>query len=116
MSFRSDSRCQTASHLTCFRQSKPGSTQGPRIWNSQVLGYAAYRGDDMELIGDPNNVLFTDMLRQRFAWKGPLEGPGEFDHLPLVLQVDPEGPPKMFEIPETYWEDVSPETLRSRPT
>ena len=54
-------------------------------------------------MGDPANLAFTDMVRQRFGWKGD---EGRFDHLPLVCQVDPDKAPELFDIPQTYITDV----------
>ena len=73
-----------------------------------MYSFAAYRLDDTQAVaGDPAHLLFTDMLRQRFGWEGPSGRKGNFDHLPLVLQIDPDQAPELFDIPDTYWPDVS---------
>lgn len=46
-------------YITVFKPKHPGSdVDGPRIWNSQLLQYAAYRKEDAreEVMGDPKNV------------------------------------------------------------
>lgn len=48
--------------ITVFKPATPGSSDGPRIWNDQLLQYAAYRAtpipfaDVGEIVGDPKNV------------------------------------------------------------
>ncbi|KAL7542688.1 hypothetical protein ACHAXR_011997 [Thalassiosira sp. AJA248-18] len=75
-------------------------TDGPRIWNDQLLQYAAYMDEQGEVTGDPKNLRFTEMLKERFGWDGPPDGKkGPHDYLPLVIQADPEGPPELFEVP-----------------
>lgn len=54
---------------------------GPRIWNDQLLQYAAY-GDGDAVIGDPKNLRFTEMLKERFGWDGPPDGKkGNYDYV-----------------------------------
>eukprot|EP00581_Thalassiosira_minuscula_P018097 CAMPEP_0183714154 /NCGR_PEP_ID=MMETSP0737-20130205/8790_1 /TAXON_ID=385413 /ORGANISM="Thalassiosira miniscula, Strain CCMP1093" /LENGTH=1265 /DNA_ID=CAMNT_0025943059 /DNA_START=110 /DNA_END=3907 /DNA_ORIENTATION=+ len=86
-------------YISVFRPAAPGTDSGPRIWNDQLLSYAAYsnKGD---VTGDPKNLRFTQMLEERFGWSGPPdEKKGTHDYLPLVIQADPQGPPEMFELP-----------------
>lgn len=45
-------------YITVFRPTKPGTCDGPVIWNEQLLSYAAYLNEDGEVIGDPKNVSF----------------------------------------------------------
>ena len=42
-------------YITVFRPTKPGTSDGPAIWNDQLLSYAAYNQHG-EIIGDPKNV------------------------------------------------------------
>ena len=42
-------------YVTVFRPTTPGTSDGPAIWNDQLLSYAAY-SQDGEIIGDPKNV------------------------------------------------------------
>lgn len=75
--------------LTCF-------PRGARVWNDQLLRFAAYRQPDGKIIGDPVNLEFTRMLTRRFGWTGRQT---PFDLLPLVVQLSPESPPELFEMP-----------------
>lgn len=44
-------------YVTVFKAKQPGDgVDGPRIWNDQLLQYAAYRDENGEVIGDPKNV------------------------------------------------------------
>lgn len=92
-------------YITVFKPAHPDKpTEGPHIWNDQLLQYAAY-GDGDKVIGDPKNVShlqhphvsffeqatfkhqadtkmlhsllqlrFTEMLSERFGWDGPRDG------------------------------------------
>ena len=74
----------------------------PRVWNTQLLRFAAYRlPDSGKILGDPANLKFTDMLIEKMHWKPPARKT-EFDVLPLVLQRHQEEPPSLFEIPTLY--------------
>ncbi len=111
-------------YVTVFRPKKPGTSDGPAIWNDQLLSYAAYNQDG-NIIGDPKNVScsrscnsplstaififsrrlflqlrFTQMLEERFGWTGPPDGiQGSHDYLPLVIQSSPNDKPELFEVP-----------------
>lgn len=41
------------------------------------------------------------MLHERFGWAGPNSGAnkGAYDYLPLIMQVDPNEPPELLEVP-----------------
>ncbi|KAL7552363.1 hypothetical protein ACHAWF_015597 [Thalassiosira exigua] len=85
-------------YVTVFRPAPP-EKDGPRIWNDQLLQYASYNNDGV-VLGDPKNLRFTEMLEERFGWTGPPDGKrGPYDYLPLVVQADPDGPPKLFDLP-----------------
>jgi len=43
-------------YISVFRQAAQGTSDGPRIWNDQLLQYAAYMDDDGNVMGDPKNV------------------------------------------------------------
>ena len=48
-------------YITVFKPSQPEQKlDGPRIWNDQLLQYAAYQitgdGTDEKILGDPKNV------------------------------------------------------------
>jgi nitric-oxide synthase len=67
--------------LTVFA---PATSDRPvvRIWNHQLLGYAAYEQSDGSILGDPKNLALT---REALAlgWKG---AGTQFDLLPLIIQ------------------------------
>eukprot|EP00984_Skeletonema_dohrnii_P002603 scaffold912_cov121-Skeletonema_dohrnii-CCMP3373.AAC.4 len=86
-------------YVTVFRPTNPGTGEGPAIWNEQLLSYAAYNQDG-KVIGDPKNLRFTQMLEERFGWKGPPDGKqGPYDYLPLVIQSSPNDAPQLFDVP-----------------
>lgn len=67
-----------------------------RIWNHQLIRYAGYE-TEQGIIGDSSSIEFTKVCKE-LGWKG---AGGEFDVLPLVIQVD-EHVPRFFEIPNDY--------------
>ncbi len=69
---------------------------GPRIWNDQLIRYAGYRRADGTVLGDPEQVDFTDRAIG-LGWSPPSVR-GHFDVLPLVLQT-PGGTPRWFKLP-----------------
>ncbi len=80
--------------ITVFAPEAPGAP-GPRIWNEQLIRYAAYPQPDGTVVGDPRNLELTQVL-QRLGWQG---GPGSrFDVLPLAIQTPGEAP-RLFELP-----------------
>jgi nitric-oxide synthase, bacterial len=80
--------------ISIFAPQAPGQP-GIRIWNSQLIRYAAYRRLDGSVLGDPLNVELTEVLRS-LGWPGGEGTP--FDILPLAIQV-PGQPPRLFELP-----------------
>jgi nitric-oxide synthase, bacterial len=70
---------------------------GPRIWNEQLIRYAAYRTRGDSVCGDRRYLGFTDLVRQ-LGWTPPARR-GPFDVLPLVVESEP-GRPRYFELPE----------------
>lgn len=71
-----------------------------RIWNHQLIRYAGYETDE-GIIGDPDSVEFTRVC-QDFGWNG---NNGQFDLLPLIIQLNNEKP-KLFDIPKEYVVEV----------
>jgi nitric-oxide synthase, bacterial len=68
---------------------------GIRIWNSQLIRYAGYRQPDGSIVGDPEQVELTELLKQ-MGWAG---GAGtQFDLLPVAIQM-PGQRPQIFELP-----------------
>jgi nitric-oxide synthase len=72
------------------------SENGPRIWNDQLIRYAGYRQIDGSVLGDPEQVDFTEQA-MRLGWAPPGDR-GPFDVLPLIVQM-PGQLPRWFEIP-----------------
>jgi nitric-oxide synthase, bacterial len=64
-----------------------GSVAKPRvrIWNRQLIGYAAYLEADGSVLGDPINLSFTQRI-EALGWKSPSRG--RFNLLPIVIEMD----------------------------
>jgi nitric-oxide synthase len=69
--------------ITVFAPDAPGRP-GPRILNSQLIGYAGYQAAGGGVTGDPANAGFTRLARDA-GWPGG-QPAGRFDLLPLVVQ------------------------------
>lgn len=80
--------------LTVFRPTRPQERWGPRIWNSQLIRYAAYQMPDGSVVGDRANLDLTTAIR-KLGWTPP-DAPTPFDVLPLVIDV-PGQEPQLFE-------------------
>ena len=76
--------------LTVFRPRGPAERWGPRIWNSQLIRYAAYEMPDGTVIGDRANLDLTRAI-EGLGWQPPEER-GEYDVLPLVIELPGEAP------------------------
>ena len=70
------------------------ANNGIRIWNPQLLGFAAYVQEDGSIIGDSKNVEFTQKCID-LGWEPKM---GQFDMLPLVVKIG-EDAPVLREIP-----------------
>ncbi|KAB0794374.1 hypothetical protein PPYR_11213 [Photinus pyralis] len=81
------------SAITVFPQRTDGK-HDYRIWNPQLISYAGYKKPDGTIIGDPQNVEFTDVCI-KLGWRG--HGT-MFDILPLVLSANGHDP-DYFDIP-----------------
>ncbi|KAK3258276.1 hypothetical protein CYMTET_32672 [Cymbomonas tetramitiformis] len=88
-----------------FRSQMPGTEDGPRVWNNQLIRYCGHHQENGKTIGDLAEADFTTFVKQHFGWKGP-QKQGSFDVLPLVLQIDPSKPPELFEIPPDCIKEV----------
>ncbi|MGD1920684.1 MAG: nitric oxide synthase oxygenase, partial [Pleurocapsa sp.] len=75
---------------------------GRRLWNSQLLRYAAYRQTDGSILGDPANLEFTEQAI-KLGWQK--EKKTAFDYLPIIIQL-PDSEPRLFEIPPEIILDV----------
>ncbi len=72
-----------------------------RIWNHQLIRYAGYEQEDGSVMGDSDSIAFTKECIE-LGWQG--KG-GQFDVLPLVIQIE-ECKPRFFEIPKKYIKEV----------
>lgn len=81
------------SAITIFPQRTDGKHDF-RVWNQQLISYAAYKLEDGTIIGDPVNLEFTELCL-KLGWKGPRT---KFDVLPLVLSANGHDP-EWFDIP-----------------
>ncbi len=81
--------------ITVFAPDAP-DRPGPRILNSQVVGYAGYKTADGAVIGDPPNADITRLARD-LGWQGGHPA-GRFDILPLLVQ-EAGGPVTLHELP-----------------
>ncbi len=81
--------------LTAFRPTRPGERWGPRIWNSQLIRYAAHRLADGSVLGDRANLELTAAIR-KLGWTPPAE-PTDFDILPLVVDM-PGHEPRIYQL------------------
>ena len=82
--------------LTVFAPSDHSGFRLPRIWNSQLCGYAGYRAADGSILGDPRNVSLTERARA-LGWKPP-SSPGPFDLLPWII-AGRDGQPRLVPLP-----------------
>jgi nitric-oxide synthase len=69
--------------ITVFAPDAPGRP-GPRILNSQLVGYAGHETSSRPIAGDPANTGVTRLAR-RLGWPGG-QPAGPFDVLPLLIQ------------------------------
>jgi nitric-oxide synthase len=70
---------------------------GIRIWNPQLIRYAGYRRPDGTVLGDPQHIELTEIIRS-WGWKTEKISP--FDILPIVIQM-PGQQPELFELPSS---------------
>ncbi|MEM9008090.1 MAG: nitric oxide synthase oxygenase, partial [Cyanobacteria bacterium P01_F01_bin.86] len=82
--------------MTIFRPKRPKESWGPRVWNSQLIRYAAYEMPDGSILGDAANLELTQAIIEKAGWQPP-ESRTPFDVLPLVIEV-PGQEPKYFEL------------------
>jgi len=75
--------------------------QKVRIWNHQLIRYAGYEQEDGSVVGDSDSLVFTKEC-MKLGWQG--DG-GQFEVLPLVIQVE-NREPRFFEIPKEYIKEV----------
>ena len=81
--------------ITVFAPDAP-YRPGPRILNSQLVGYAGYETAEGDVIGDPASTDITRLARG-LGWPGGQPG-GRFDVLPLLVQ-EAGSPVTLHELP-----------------
>jgi nitric-oxide synthase len=69
---------------------------GPRIWNEQLIRYAAYPTRDDFVCGDRRSLGFTELVRA-LGWDPPAQR-GPFDVLPLAIGRGRDRP-ELFDLP-----------------
>jgi nitric-oxide synthase len=74
--------------ITVFPPLQPNGNSPFRIWNKNLIRYAAHQQEDGTIIGDPDQLAFTKLCKQ-WGWTG---NGGEYDILPLVVQANGELP------------------------
>jgi nitric-oxide synthase len=74
--------------ITIFPPLQPNGTIPFRIWNKNLIRYAAHQQEDGTITGDPDQLAFTKLCKQ-WGWSGNV---GEYDLLPLVVQANGELP------------------------
>ncbi|CAJ1959815.1 unnamed protein product [Cylindrotheca closterium] len=85
--------------ISVFQPKQDNEFAPVRIWNRDLLGYAAYKRDDGSIMGDSSNLDFT-VLCMKFGWIPP-EEKSDFDILPLLISDAARGHdnPKVFVLP-----------------
>ena len=78
--------------ITIFPQKTTRKTV--RIWNHQLIRYAGYQMEQ-GVIGDPASLAFTEVCL-KLGWEPKF---GQFDVLPLVIQMN-EQRPRLVDIPD----------------
>ena len=72
--------------MTVFAPRKPNELWGTRIWNSQLVRFAAYKQPDGSVLGDPANLELTEIVIRDFGWKPP-QRKGAFDPMPIIVDI-----------------------------
>ncbi|BAY16426.1 putative sulfite reductase [Anabaenopsis circularis NIES-21] len=83
--------------MTAFRPKQPKERWGPRLWNPQLLRYAAYEQPDGSVMGDRANLDLTQAVI-KLGWQPPSPRT-PYDILPIVIEV-PGMEPKLYEFPQ----------------
>ncbi|MEY3059250.1 MAG: hypothetical protein RL000_602 [Bacteroidota bacterium] len=74
--------------ITVFPPQQPNGTSSFRIWNKNLIRYAAHQQADGSIIGDPEQLSFTQECT-RLGWNG---NNTPFDLLPIVVQENGQTP------------------------
>ena len=86
--------------ISVFAAAQPGRPYA-RVWNEQLIRYAAYGGAAGCPVGDQRQGQFTAAMRG-FGWRGKGE---QFDVLPLAIETPTEGV-RLYELPERAVHEV----------
>lgn len=78
--------------ISIFAQNSSNNTV--RIWNHQLIRYAGYK-TEQGMIGDPDSLKITETCIS-LGWEPTF---GNFDILPIIIQMNNERP-KLFKIPD----------------
>ena len=87
--------------ISVFPPKPDGASSPVRIWNSQLVGYAAYQLPNGKVMGDPARLQFT-ALCVKFGWDPP-EEKSDFDILPILISDEETtglDHPVIFELPK----------------
>lgn len=74
--------------ITVFPPQEANGSIPFRIWNKQLIRYAAHQQADGSIIGDPAQLSFTKRCKQ-LGWVG---NNSSFDILPIVIQEEDKSP------------------------
>ncbi len=74
--------------ITVFPPMHPNGETPFRIWNKNLIRYAAHQKEDGSISGDPDQLAFTKLCKQ-WGWT---YNESDFDLLPLVVQAQGELP------------------------
>jgi len=74
--------------ITVFPPQHPNGNTPFRIWNKNLIRYAAHEQEDGTLVGDPDQLIFTNLCK-KWGWKG---NNNAFDLLPIVVQENGKEP------------------------
>ena len=88
-----------------FAPKTDGKSAPVRIWNPQLIGYAAYERPDGSIMGDPARLAITALCKQ-YGWNPPRPDSrkSDFDILPLLISDEITGhdKPKIFPLPPDF--------------
>ena len=86
--------------ISVFPPKLDGTPSPVRIWNAQLIGYAAYKLPNGKVMGDPARLPFT-ALCVKFGWEPP-EEKSDFDILPILISDETIGhdSPMIFVLPD----------------
>ena len=84
--------------ISVFPQKMCGESAPVRVWNRQLVGYAAYKREDGTIMGDPVNLAFTAQCA-KLGWLPPTIK-SDFDVLPIIISDSIQGHdrPQVFEL------------------